>query len=367
MANALPEVQSLILRNGAISFSTFMETALYHSSVGFYENDGAAGRRGDFITSPEVGPLFGVLISRMLDEYWEQLGKPDPFFVFDVGAGRGTLARSVLKASPNCTYALRYVLVDRSSRQRASHHEYLSLDNPAEVFTSNNFISATGPMVISVSELPSIHVNGVVIANELFDNIPFDIAEFHAGSWKEAFLTTHNGQFMWSHGPINKIISEFLNSIEAPEEGTFVPLFRNAQEVLQSLLDVLESGFVVAIDYGTATTAELATRSPEWLRTYREHERGVDPLADIGERDITADIAFDQLTHIAAPNSMTTQAAFLKKLGIDELISEGKEIWNERAQIGDLRSIQARSRISEAKALIDPNSLGAFIVTEWGK
>ena len=57
---------------------------------------GSAGRRGDFITSPEVGPLFGVVIARYLDAEWERIGRPDPFTVVDVGAGPGTLARSVL-------------------------------------------------------------------------------------------------------------------------------------------------------------------------------------------------------------------------------------------------------------------------------
>ena len=77
---------------------------------------GRAGRRGDFITSAEVGPLFGAVVARALDAWWDELGSPDPFVVVDAGAGVGTLARAVLAAGPACAAALRYVLVERSRR-----------------------------------------------------------------------------------------------------------------------------------------------------------------------------------------------------------------------------------------------------------
>ena len=94
------EFRAEIAANGPIPFERFMELALY-GVEGFYMRDGGgvAGRRGDFITSPEVGPLFGAVLARCLDAEWERLGRPDPFTVVDAGAGPGTLARSVLAAS----------------------------------------------------------------------------------------------------------------------------------------------------------------------------------------------------------------------------------------------------------------------------
>ena len=76
-----------------------MDLALY-GEAGFYmrADGGSAGRRGDFITSPEVGPLFGAVLGRYLDAEWERIGRPDPFTVIDAGAGPGTLARTVLAA-----------------------------------------------------------------------------------------------------------------------------------------------------------------------------------------------------------------------------------------------------------------------------
>jgi len=103
---------------GAIPFAAFMDLALYGPS-GFYTAPagGRAGRRGDFLTAPEVGPLFGAVVARFLDAEWERLGRPDPFTVVDAGAGPGTLARAVLAARPACRGALTYVAVEVGARQ----------------------------------------------------------------------------------------------------------------------------------------------------------------------------------------------------------------------------------------------------------
>jgi len=74
-----------IRSSGAIPFSAFMAAALYDDAGGFYARGGRAGRRGDFVTSPEVGPLFGTVLGRALDEWWDELGQPAPFQPWWVG------------------------------------------------------------------------------------------------------------------------------------------------------------------------------------------------------------------------------------------------------------------------------------------
>ena len=105
-----------------VSFETFMDLALYGDD-GFYSSGGGhAGRRGDFITSPEVGPLFGAVLARAIDAWWEQLGRPRDFVVVDAGAGPGTLARAVLAAGPSALASggARYVAVEISDVQRGT-------------------------------------------------------------------------------------------------------------------------------------------------------------------------------------------------------------------------------------------------------
>src|SRR5262245_8344351 len=107
-----------------------MASALHDPDVGLFASGGAAGRRGEFITSAEVGPLFGAVLARALDAWWMSAGSPRPFVVVEAGAGVGTLARSVLAARPACASALRYVLVERSALMRAEHARGLPLVLP---------------------------------------------------------------------------------------------------------------------------------------------------------------------------------------------------------------------------------------------
>src|SRR5205823_2663918 len=103
----------------------------------------------------------------------------------------------------------------------------------------------------------------------------------------------------------------------------------------------------------------------QWLRTYRGHERGEHPLRHPGTQDITCEVALDQLAGVAEPDAVRTQAQFLALHGIDALVAEGRDGWSERAHVGDLEAVRARSRVREAEALTDPAGLGRFSVVEW--
>ena len=120
---AADDIRSAIAAaGGAIPFATFMDARPVRAvRVLHRPGGGRAGRRGDFLTSPEVGPLFGAVVARFLDAEWERLGRPDPFTVVDAGAGPGTLARAVLAAAPACRGAMRYVAVEVADGQRATH------------------------------------------------------------------------------------------------------------------------------------------------------------------------------------------------------------------------------------------------------
>src|SRR4051794_2179319 len=177
-----PLVDRIVARirvEGPLSFAEVMRLALYDPEGGFYSTGGAAGRRGDFITSVEVGPLFGAVLARALDAEWERLGRPDPFTVVEAGAGVGTLAVAVRAAAPRCsaTGALRYVMVEQSAALRARHGDHL----PA------------GERFESAADLPAGPITGVVVANELLDNLPVRLLERSGGSWHEVFVTVAGG------------------------------------------------------------------------------------------------------------------------------------------------------------------------------
>lgn len=334
------EIRAAIASSGPVPFERFMELALY-GEQGFYmrADGGSAGRRGDFITSPEVGPLFGVVIARFLDAEWARLGRPDPFTVVDHGAGPGTLARSVLAAAPACADALRYIAVEVSPAQRERH--------PAGI--------------VSASAMPAGPIEGVVIANELLDNLPFRLAVFDGG-WREAYvdIDTDDHFVELLTGPFDPVPAMLPPT--APF-GARAPIVDRAASSITAAQAVLRSGTLLVIDYSVATTGSLAVRPwRDWLRTYRGNERGDHYLTQPGTQDITIDVPLDQLPE---PDAVRPQAQFLQRWGIDELVEEGKRVWTEQAARPGLEAMRMRSRVSEAEALLDPAGLGGFVAAEW--
>jgi SAM-dependent MidA family methyltransferase len=375
------EVAARIRRHGPIGFDQVVELALYDPDHGFYGSGlGSAGRRADFLTSPEVGPLFGAVLARALDSWWVELGRPDPFTVVEAAAGSGTLARSVLFAEPQCAPALTYVLVERSDALRRRQSEHLPIVDASLAFPpadderpgARADAAGRGPRVVSLPDLPAVAVTGVVLANELLDNLPFRLLELGPDGWLEVRVGSTGalddrdpelGEVLVRAGDADAALAGRL----APKarQGDRVPVQSAASAWVDAALGVLDRGRLLVIDYASATP-DLASRPFEqWVRTYREHERGGPALSALGTQDITCEVDEAQLVLGHPPSASSDQATFLGRYGIHELVDEGRRVWNERAHLGDLIALRARSRVGEAEALTDSSGLGAFRVLEW--
>ncbi|MEZ5343644.1 MAG: SAM-dependent methyltransferase [Acidimicrobiales bacterium] len=305
-------------------FDAYVERCLYDPTAGFYASGrGIAGRRrGDFITSPEVGPLFGAVVAQVIDRWWDELGRPDPYVVVDAGAGPGSLLRSVERASPRCLAAWVPIEVDR----------------------------ATG------TTLPSDLSGAVVLANELLDNVAFRVAVRADGEWFEAYVEQGSEVL----GPTD--LGARCRALHPTAvDGDRLPIVAAAAGFVRDLL-ARGAVRVLAFDYGALTTSELATRGG-WLRTYRAHERGDDPYREPGQWDITTDVPVDQLPE---PTRVMTQARFLVDAGIDDLVAEGAAYWREHAAAPDIQALLMRSRVVESEALLDPTGLGGWLALQWG-
>ncbi len=377
-----------IRRNGPITFAVFQETALYDPDGGFFMSGGGAGRVGrDFLTSPEVGTLFGAVVARYLDAAWRRLGEPDPFVVVEVGAGRGRLASDVLRAEPTCAPALRYLLVERSAQLRDEQRALLAIEPADEAlgpFLHSNDpddavlpLPGTGPIVSALADLPAIELEGVVLANELLDNLPIRIVEKTEQGWDEVRVGLDDSsgvdrlaEVLVPAGPDLVAEAEVVAGEVSVGPGTRLPVPTTIVDWLAGVAALLRHGEVVLVDYADEAEGLLRRGPTGWLRTYRLHGRGTGPLEEPGSQDITCDVPLGYLRAVAARVGFaaveeTTQAAWLRGLGIDGLVDEGRRVWRERAHLGDLEAIAGASRVGEAEALTDPDGLGAHVVTIW--
>ena len=358
MTSVEEAVLRLVRRRGTVSAEEVIDLALY-SDDGFYGSGDGAGREGDFLTSPEVGPLFGAVVARALDHWWEALDRADAFVVVEAGAGAGTLARAVLAAGPSCSPALRWVCVERSATLRKKAAAALPVEPAVQVIGGPR---GQGPVVTVLDDLPRGPFTGVVLANELLDNLPPVIAERTPEGWAEVRVGEKDGRLTEVLVPSEEVARAADRWAGGAPVGSRIPLARQAARWVERARSSLDAGCVVCIDYGAATTAELAERGFEgWLRTYRCHGRGGSWLDDLGHQDITCDVPVDQLQ----PAALETQAAWLRRFGIEELAAQARHTWHERAAVGDLVALQARSRVTEAEALTDESGLGAFLVLAW--
>jgi SAM-dependent MidA family methyltransferase len=336
-----------ITAHGPIGFDEYQAHALYAPGLGFYQRGGGAGRRRDFLTSPEIGPLFGAVVARALDTWWDELGQPERLHVVDAGAGPGGLARTILAAQPRCAGALAFTLVELTEVQWATH--------PAGVTSRADLPGARdldGPVV--------------VLANELLDNLPVTLAERTADGWAEVVVDVAGGRLVEGLRALEPV-QEGWCAARAPEApvGARIPAQADAAAWLRDALELAAGGRLVVIDYARTTAEMAAVRPDQWLRTYTAHGTGGSPYDRPGRSDITCDVAIDQLALIEPPAAVRTQAEFLHAHGIDELVAEGRATWERLGLAGGLEAIAGRSRVTEAEALLDPTGPGAFTVLEW--
>jgi SAM-dependent MidA family methyltransferase len=235
---------------------------------------------------------------------------------------------------------MKYVAVEISKSQRAMHPDFVE----------------------SAEEFPDRMIQGVVLANELLDNLPFKLFVFD-GTWKEAFVGfEHSGRFVEVLRTVNNI-PEVLPA-SAPL-GSRAPIQEAAARWMLSVSQKLSRGKVLAFDYCSESTSEIAvTPWREWLRTYKNHERGVHYLLEPGTQDITTQVMVDQLVRAVPGLLVTQQSRWLHAMEIEGLVSEGMRYWEDHRSAPDIAALKMRSRSNEAEALTSQDGLGAFSVLE---
>ena len=368
-----------IRREGPIPFDGFVEIALYGDD-GFFTRARGAGRAGrDFVTSPEVGPLFGALVARALDGWWRELDAPDPFLVVEAGAGRGRLARDVLAAEPECERALRYVLVERSPALRAAQHELLRVE-PFEdalgpvVRTDDDAplpVTGMGPIVTALDELPAVALDGVVLANELLDNLPFRIVERTADGWAEVRVALDGDELVETVVPALAELAAEADAVAADAVvpvGTRLPvptrhhglaaLVRDRAPPRRARRGRLRRD---ARGAGRARPRRLVAHLPG-ARAGRSTARRARRSGHHDRRARGVPRARREPRRLPAHRRRHPGRVALVARHRSARRTDARATWEARAHVGDLEAVRHRSRVTEAAALVDPAGLGAHRV-----
>jgi SAM-dependent MidA family methyltransferase len=218
--------------------------------------------------------------------------------------------------------------------------------------------------------MPARPVDGVIVANELLDNLAFEVLVRTERGWSEVRLAIVDDRLVEVLVPTTEELQHWVAEVQAPV-GTRLPVAVEVVEWIVGAAASLRRGSMILLDY-VAPWSELVERDGGWLRTYADHSRGEDPLAVPGAHDITIDVPHEMVMRAAHRVGLsltvdTTQADWLRGLGIDALVEEGRHRWEANAATPDLEAIAGRSRAAEAGALTASPGLGDHTVLVFTK
>ena len=285
-------VREIAAAGGWISFARYLQLALHEPGVGYYASGARKfGARGDFVTAPEMGSLFGRTLARQLRGFER---------VLELGAGTGALAE-VLTRELECEY----LVLETSAELRERQRERL------------------GERVRHIERLPE-RFRGAVIANEVLDAMPV-----HVVHWTDRGIMERgvNAELAWVDRTTSGELLAAAKQITVP--APYVSeIGLAARAWVRTLAQSLERGAIFVVDYGFPRHEYYhPQRSSGTLMCHYQHRAHADPFARPGEEDITAHVEFSALAEAAIQTGMrvlgyTTQAQFLVNCGITDVLGQ---------------------------------------------
>jgi SAM-dependent MidA family methyltransferase len=301
-----------IRRSGSkIPFSSYMEMALYTPELGYYMKEALPfGRQGDFITAPELSPLFGQCIAGAVQPVLDNFKHP---VILEWGAGTGKLAYTLLK---NCQHISQYVIIDISpslrKQQENTLREYL-------------------PKITWLEELPPEPFEGIILANEVIDAFPVTRFCLENENVREYYVTENNQQLQWTlEPPGDPQIISLVNSLNLGPPYTS-EIHLTLKSFMENLSGCLNAGVVLVFDYGFPRHEFYhPDRYAGTLMCHYQHRANADPFYLPGMQDITAHVDFTALAENGFTAGFdvagyTSQSAFLLECGILGLANTEKD------------------------------------------
>lgn len=324
---------------GWLSFERYMERVLYEPGLGYYSGGSEKlGPSGDFVTAPEISPLFGRAVARQLLPLMEQLGAPA---ILELGAGSGSLAASILT---------------ELATDGALEPDYLILDVSADLRErQRSKLFAFGDQVKWLDELPEGGFEGIILANEVIDAFPVSRFAKRDDGTRPLGVRSVDEKFVWADGPADAELSAAVAALESRlgsdlRAGYCSELSPQISPWFASLGECLSRGALLVIDYGLVEREYYhRSRTDGTLICHYRHRAHADPFLYPGLQDISAWVDFSACARAAASDlnvaGFTTQAQFLLEGGAMELLESG-----------DSRAVAEQARA--LKTLVLPGEMG---------
>ncbi len=307
-------LDDIAAQDGWIPFSRFMELALYAPGLGYYSAGARKfGAAGDFVTAPEISPLFGRTLARQVAEIMAQ---SEPHII-ELGAGSGKLAADMLGELEKLgvlpeSYSILEVSPDLRERQQALLQER---------------VPHLAARVHWLDALPE-NIPGALIANEVLDALPVHLLHWKDGGVLERGVTSEGKNFAWQEHLIeNTALLQAAQQISVPDDYVS-EISLAARGLIGSLCERLNKGLLLFIDYGFGAGEYYhPQRAQGTLMCHYRHHAHDDPFFLPGLQDITAHVDFTAVAESAIDSGAhllgyTTQAHFLINCGITGLLQE---------------------------------------------
>jgi SAM-dependent MidA family methyltransferase len=298
--------------SGPLPFVDFMQAALYHPSDSYYATR-VPGHGSHFRTSPSLTPWFGRLVACELRRMWQAIGRPDPFWVVEVGGGQGDLAADAMQAADSMGVPLRWRFIERFDRVRDWQRRRLGAAAGAAEWSTD----LAGPPVV-----------GCVLAHEVLDNFPVHVLEVaEVGSVQE--IDVDGDGFVERLGALSDVtLAEPAREAAAHlAPGARFEISSGVEAWCRDASRALTRGYLLLIDYGDLEPDIWLEHPHGTVATYRREDATPSPLDEPGSKDITADVNFSAVARAAhragfRPEPAITQASWLLSLGIAQVAEE---------------------------------------------
>ncbi|XP_001849900.2 protein arginine methyltransferase NDUFAF7 homolog, mitochondrial [Culex quinquefasciatus] len=357
------EFKSRILATGPIPVAAYMKQVLTNPAAGYYMNEADVfGSKGDFVTSPEIGQIFGELVAAWCLNEWTKFGRPAPYQLIELGPGKGTMMRDVLRVFRRlgASDGLSVHLVEMSEHLSEVQAELLcrSSEECADKAYYRAGVTRAGTKVFWYRHLEDVPAGfSIVLAHEFFDALPIHKFQKQDNVWKEVLVDVDSDnkdklRFVLSKAETPMLKLVLNNYPELVKDREHIEISLDSESIIRQIAQRFNAtgGYALVVDYGHSG------EKGDTFRAFKNHKLH-DPLEEPGSADLTADVDFSLLNRFCENTGQIftmgpiEQGSFLEMAGSKDRLE---------VLLANAKSEEEKHRLSDGyKMLTDRDQMGS--------